>query len=33
VNDPAAGLKRVTVSVSWGGGNSYVTSTILSPLQ
>ena len=32
VNDPAAGLKRVTVSVTWGG-NSYVTSTILSPLQ
>ena len=32
VNDPAAGLKRVTVTVTWGG-NSYVTSTILGPLQ
>jgi prepilin-type N-terminal cleavage/methylation domain-containing protein len=32
-DDPAVGMKRVAVSVTWGGGNSYATSTILSPLQ
>jgi Tfp pilus assembly protein PilV len=33
VNDPQAGMKRVAVTVTWGGGQSYATSTILSPLQ
>jgi len=33
VNDPTTGMKRVAVTVSWGGGQSYATSTILSPLQ
>lgn len=33
VNDPQAGMKRVVVTVTWGGGQSYATSTILSPLQ
>ncbi len=32
-DDPAVGIKRVTVTVTWGGGNRYVTSTILSSLQ
>lgn len=33
-DDPAAGMKRVAVTVTWGGGtNNYATSTILSPLQ
>ncbi len=33
VNDPTTGMKRVAVTVTWGGGQSYATSTILSPLQ
>jgi len=34
VNDPQTGMKRVAVTVTWGGGTqSYATSTILSPLQ
>ena len=33
VNDPQTGMKRVAVTVTWGGGQSYATSTILSPLQ
>ncbi len=32
-NDPQVGMKRVFVTVTWVGGQSYVTSTILSPLQ
>jgi prepilin-type N-terminal cleavage/methylation domain-containing protein len=32
-NDPQAGTDRVVVTVTWGGGQSYATSTILSPLQ
>ncbi len=32
LDDPAAGMKRVAVTVTWGA-NSYATSTILSPLQ
>jgi Tfp pilus assembly protein PilV len=31
--DPQPGMKRVAVTVTWGGGQSYVTSIILSPLQ
>lgn len=33
VDDPQVGMKRVSVTVTWGGGQSYATSTILSPLQ
>lgn len=33
VNDPQTGMKRVSVTVTWGGGQTYATSTILSPLQ
>jgi len=33
VDDPQTGMKRVAVTVTWGGGKSYATSTILSPLQ
>ncbi len=33
VNDPTTGMKRVAVTITWGGGQSYATSTILSPLQ
>lgn len=33
LNDPQTGMKRVTVTVTWVGGQSYATSTILSPLQ
>lgn len=33
VNDPQSGMKRVAVTVTWGGTQSYATSTILSPLQ
>ncbi len=33
VDDPQVGMKRVVVTITWGGGQSYVTSTILSPLQ
>jgi prepilin-type N-terminal cleavage/methylation domain-containing protein len=33
-NDPAANMTRVHVTVSWaGGGQSYVTETVLSPLE
>jgi Tfp pilus assembly protein PilV len=32
-NDPQAGMKRVVVTVTWVGGQSYATSTILSTLQ
>lgn len=32
-NNPVAGMKLVAVAVTWGSGNSYATSTILSPLQ
>jgi Tfp pilus assembly protein PilV len=33
VNDPTTGMKRVSVTVTWTGGQSYATSTIISPLQ
>ncbi len=33
VNDPTTGMKRVSVTVTWSGGQSYATSTIVSPLQ
>ncbi len=33
VNDPTTGMKRVSVTVTWSGGQSYATSTIISPLQ
>lgn len=33
VDTPQVGLKTVAVTVTWGGGQSYATSTILSPLQ
>jgi Tfp pilus assembly protein PilV len=32
-SDPQPGMKRVAVTITWGGGQSYVTSIILSPLQ
>jgi Tfp pilus assembly protein PilV len=33
-NDPQANMTRVRVTVSWnGGGQSYVSETILGPLQ
>jgi Tfp pilus assembly protein PilV len=32
-DDPQVGMKRVAVTVTWVGGQSYATSTILSPLQ
>jgi Tfp pilus assembly protein PilV len=33
VDDPQVGMKRVAVTITWSGGQSYATSTILSPLQ
>src|SRR5438132_5696086 len=33
VDTPQVGLKTVVVTVTWQGGQSYATSTILSPLQ
>jgi Tfp pilus assembly protein PilV len=33
VDTPQVGLKTVVVTVTWPGGQSYATSTILSPLQ
>ena len=33
VDTPQVGLKTVAVNVTWGGGQSYATSTYLSPLQ
>jgi Tfp pilus assembly protein PilV len=33
VNIQQAGTDLVTVTVSWGSGQSYVTSTIIGPLQ
>ena len=32
-NNPVSGVTLVSVAVTWGSGNSYGTSTILSPLQ
>lgn len=32
-NTPQANTVTVAVTVTWGGGQSYVTQTILSPLQ
>lgn len=33
-NDPQPNMKRVRVTVSWnGGGQSYVSETVLGPLQ
>jgi Tfp pilus assembly protein PilV len=33
VDTPQVGLKTVVVTITWRGGQSYATSTILSPLQ
>jgi Tfp pilus assembly protein PilV len=33
VDTPQVGLKTVVVTVTWRGGQSYGTSTIISPLQ